>query len=303
MPNVIEELLQNGSVDPAALSAQLRRENEYGMVGSASGSSRLAPLALRTQQNAMAQAEGIGANRRDQANTDMSNSLEQWKAEMAAAAKRAELRQRRDEGDANRSNARQMNAERVRASRDNAALRSGKSAASDVTPDALVGEAEILEGLADKAVAAMKESSWGNTGWRSLAAGIGGPGNNLRGLLMPLQSREALGKLADLKEASRTGASGLGSVTEKEIELLMNNITSLEQIQGQAQLDEAIKSIEVRYRALARKLRDAAAGKVRETPSGWRTPNVSQTQDPGGDNDDMLAAPEDDTEADFNSGS
>ena len=51
---------------------------------------------------------------------------------------------------------------------------------------------------------------------------------SLNNLVSTLQSEKVMGTLEQLKAQSRTGATGFGSLTEKELTLLMNRITSLD---------------------------------------------------------------------------
>ena len=51
---------------------------------------------------------------------------------------------------------------------------------------------------------------------------------SLNNLVSTLQSEKVMGTLEQLKSQSRTGATGFGSLTEKELTLLMNRITSLD---------------------------------------------------------------------------
>lgn len=280
MADILDELLNSGSVDTAELAAQLRNQREHGMVGALSGSKRLAPFAANMEQQSLEQAGTAGDTRRAQSNFDSEAALNQWRAELAAQSRQSEIRARQQDNAANRNNQRGMNDARVRASRANAKLRAGnKSAASD--PVSIESEALRLDDLADQADKAVGQSGFMSTGWRSLAAGIGGPGADLQERLKPLQSDAALGKLQEMKAMSRTGASGLGSVTEKEIDLLMGWYRSLSQIQSEKQLDEALGEIAWRNRDMARKLREA----------NGRADGPSFDD---GDNDDMLAAPGDD---------
>ncbi|WP_397586805.1 hypothetical protein [Sphingobium fuliginis] len=71
---------------------------------------------------------------------------------------------------------------------------------------------------------------------------------NLSGSLNTIASRLTLDKLAQLKQASPTGASGLGSLTEKEGALLRDSVAALGQTQDPARLMESLNNVEKHYR-------------------------------------------------------
>lgn len=71
---------------------------------------------------------------------------------------------------------------------------------------------------------------------------------NLSGSLNTIASRLTLDKLAQLKQASPTGASGLGSLTEKEGALLRDSVAALGQTQDPNRLLENLNQVEAHYR-------------------------------------------------------
>lgn len=71
---------------------------------------------------------------------------------------------------------------------------------------------------------------------------------NLAGSLNTIASRLTLDKLAQLKQASPTGASGLGSLTEREGALLRDSVAALGQTQDPARLMESLNQVERHYR-------------------------------------------------------
>ena len=71
---------------------------------------------------------------------------------------------------------------------------------------------------------------------------------NLSGSLNTIASRLTLDKLAQLKQSSPTGASGLGSLTEKEGALLRDSIAALGQTQDPDRLMESLNNVEKHYR-------------------------------------------------------
>ncbi|GEM70937.1 hypothetical protein SAQ01S_07030 [Sphingomonas aquatilis NBRC 16722] len=71
---------------------------------------------------------------------------------------------------------------------------------------------------------------------------------DLAGSLNTIASRLTLDKLAQLKTASPTGASGLGLLTEKEGALLRDSVAGLGQTQSPDQLRENLAAVERHYR-------------------------------------------------------
>lgn len=71
---------------------------------------------------------------------------------------------------------------------------------------------------------------------------------DLRGDLGTVASRVTLDTLAKLKQASPTGASGLGSLTEREGALLRDSVAALDQAQSPDKLLENLANVEKHYR-------------------------------------------------------
>ncbi len=71
---------------------------------------------------------------------------------------------------------------------------------------------------------------------------------DLSGSLNTIASRLTLDKLSQLKQASPTGASGLGSLTEREGALLRDSVAGLGQTQSPEQLRENLAAVERHYR-------------------------------------------------------
>lgn len=73
------------------------------------------------------------------------------------------------------------------------------------------------------------------------------PSADLSATLNTIAANVSLEKLNAMRQASTTGASGLGAVTEPEHRMLMNSIAALEQSQGQDQLLANLKRVRATY--------------------------------------------------------
>jgi uncharacterized membrane protein len=73
-------------------------------------------------------------------------------------------------------------------------------------------------------------------------------------LLKTLQSNDTFNALKALKEASASGASGLGQVTEREIDLLMNELGSIDLGTSDENIDRSIKMAANRYHNIMQKI-------------------------------------------------
>ena len=73
------------------------------------------------------------------------------------------------------------------------------------------------------------------------------PSADLSATLNTIAANISLDKLNAMRQASTTGASGLGAVTEPEHRMLMNSIAALEQSQGQDQLLANLKRVRATY--------------------------------------------------------
>lgn len=109
-------------------------------------------------------------------------------------------------------------------------------------------------------------------GWAT--AGFGGStigqlpgteGKDLQRKLDTIKANLALDKLAQMKEASKTGASGLGSLAVKELETIQATVASLDRDQSPAQLRANLAKIENHYRRYISLMRGE---KPTEAPAG-----------------------------------
>lgn len=132
------------------------------------------------------------------------------------------------------------------------------------------------------------------SGWSTGAVGqvlgnIGG--TDARALAAPLStiaSRLTLDKLQELKNASATGASGLGSLTEKEGALLRDSVAGLDQYQDGDALLRSLDAVETHYR----NMRALADGKDFRSPEVQQQYGIGQRQrDMAANVNSALAAP------------
>lgn len=252
--DVMNELLDPGSVDPALLAELLRRKEQVGTALAMSGSKRGGALGADMAGGAMETAAGIGKG-------NTATGLARWEAMM----KSQDAKAARDEAARQRGLDRASREGIAAANRDallrRALAKAGKGVGSP--EDAMsakndkIAELEDIAGLADRAI---EQSSGWSTGLRGqILSNVGGTdARNLQATLQPLLSGEAMAKLNSLREyAQSVGAkgSGLGQITEKELNLLMNAYRSLDQAQTEEQLDSALTDIANRNREIANKLR------------------------------------------------
>ncbi|MGA1553429.1 MAG: hypothetical protein ACO35I_05225 [Burkholderiaceae bacterium] len=92
---------------------------------------------------------------------------------------------------------------------------------------------------------AINKSDWWSTGLGAeTLAGVGGTdAAQLNALLEPVRSYIAINRMKKLKEASPTGSTGFGALSEKELSLLTGEQGALSLGQGEKQLDETLKRI------------------------------------------------------------
>lgn len=106
--------------------------------------------------------------------------------------------------------------------------------------------------------------------------GVGGSAAlDLREKLKPIQAILAGKTLSDLKQQSRTGATGFGQLSEKELELLISMYGSLEQAQTDEQLKNALFAIQALFRKNEERLR-AKQGKETKTEKEKVDPNSDE---------------------------
>lgn len=115
---------------------------------------------------------------------------------------------------------------------------------------------EVINTAASRALAILDE----NRGFRTTGVGVRAleslgplgqlalqPNQDLTAALATLKANVAFGELQKMKEASPLGASGLGSVSNIELQLLGSTLASLETIQRPDQLRQAINDVQTHY--------------------------------------------------------
>lgn len=249
MASIIDELLNpGGTVPPDELANLLRQKEEVGMVGQLSGSKRLAPLGTAMRGEAMDTAAALGEGQQKV-------TLESWKAQMAAAQKQADRDARASEGRMNRASREGIASERNASAMGLLKARqAGKLGTGGYqTLDSFQNTLNNLNELASTADEAQGMSGWSNSGLMTMTDVVpGSPARKLKELMVPLMSMEALDKLSALRaEAQAMGqkGSGLGQVTQNELELLKGARKSLDAAQGEEQLDRALKYLAKQYRS------------------------------------------------------
>lgn len=266
MADVIDELLQPGTVDPALLAELLRRKEEHGMAAALSGSKRLGPTGGVMRAEALDTATGLG----EQAET---GALARWKAAMALQASRERNETTASEGRMNRQNRLDVAGLRNRGTLDaisaRAAAKAGASnpdAANDIA-ESTARHAEDMMGVLDEAI---RDTDGFSSGVLSLSKMIPGtPAANLEEKLSPVASTMALQKLEEMRRSAAAmgmKGSGLGQVTERELALLINHIRSVDIRQSPGQLRSNLRVLRDMFRESARKIR-AEMNKAGMTPS------------------------------------
>lgn len=259
MADILDELI-GGGVAPADLAAALRRQMEYGTAGALSGSKRLAPVGGALREEAIGQATDYRNRADKKAANEAANAMDALRARMAAADKAADRAQRAADAAANRALQRDLASMREAGADRRAVAKAKGKAPVALTPDQLEAQANEFDKLSGIAGEGIKRTGMLSAGLGSLTKVVPGlPAHNLDQFLEPLRSNLALTALADLKAASKTGASGLGQVTEREIDLLMSKIASLKTSQSPEQLRDALAEVQKNYATLAAKLRQGQA--------------------------------------------
>lgn len=129
--------------------------------------------------------------------------------------------------------------------------------ASQRRQDALMG-AETVMTAVDRALDATSNLTAGAIG--AVGAMIPGtPAYNLNATLDTLKANLSFDRLQQMREASATGGA-LGSVTEKELELLSSTIASLKQGQDPKQLQRNLQDVKARYGRIIGNLQRIEAG-------------------------------------------
>lgn len=243
MADVIDELLNSGSVPPEMLAEILRRESEHGLLGSLSGSKRLAPVAGQMREDALANAAGIGdANRQD--------AMAKWKAFMENQSKQQELAFRAKEGSLNRQNRLDAVGARNKGMLDAIAARNA-GGGGGVSPTEISHQKDVAKNVISLIDQALEKTGALSAGVAGITKGLPGmPAHNLDMILEPVRSAIAIERLEAMRQkAQEMGqkGSGFGQLTEKELSLLINNWRSLVVTQDPDQLRDNLQFIKQRF--------------------------------------------------------
>jgi hypothetical protein len=151
--------------------------------------------------------------------------------------------------------ARKAAAETAKAEADAAkADRERVAAEATTNPGLRAFEQQLQTGEVLQAIAAARKliKEGHSTGWLGqMLKGVGGTNAaNLKAQLNTVGSAAMLGKMLELKAASSQGASGLGSLSNREGDMLRDSIASLEQSQSGDQLMDSLDKVERHYRTM-----------------------------------------------------
>jgi hypothetical protein len=86
-----------------------------------------------------------------------------------------------------------------------------------------------------------------------------------------LQSNAFMSQLMAMKEASKTGASGMGQVTEKEVQLLIDSLGNIDPAQSKEQFERNLKVFRDRFSAIQEKIAKAQGAEGDSQPSDVET--------------------------------
>lgn len=96
----------------------------------------------------------------------------------------------------------------------------------------------------------------------SIASYVSGTdANDIEKIMKTVQSQETFNALSRLKEASASGASGLGQVTEKEIDLLMNELQNFNIGMTKGEQRKSFKGLYDRYKSTMKSLANDKIGR------------------------------------------
>lgn len=96
----------------------------------------------------------------------------------------------------------------------------------------------------DKAIGLLDKYGQLAAGWGALTSGLPGvPARQLKSVLSSVNAAKLIGTVESLKGAGPTGATGFGSLTEKEGQYLMDRIRSLDQLNEPQEIKDALSEI------------------------------------------------------------
>lgn len=124
-----------------------------------------------------------------------------------------------------------------------------KAQEAKVAADAkLASRIEKSKNVLDTIDEAIPLVSGSTAGYGSYLKGLpAGPANALSKKLKTILSNLSVDQIAEMKSESRTGATGFGALNEKELEVIQNAVTNLEQNQDPEILKQNLKKLKTHY--------------------------------------------------------
>jgi len=119
-----------------------------------------------------------------------------------------------------------------------------KVAASEKTRQTIANATNVL-GTIDRVLPKISEKT---TGWGSLLSSIpGSEAKNVEGDIKAINAALGIDTLMEIRNAAKNGASGFGSLTEKEFENIVASKANLDRAQSPGQIRENISKIRTSY--------------------------------------------------------
>lgn len=270
MSDILDMLVGNGAPDTQDVVNRLRNQQKMGTIAALSGIAPLQKLGNYDVSNADVEANDIYKQQQTAKDRQLQRDLSAEEARQRSLDRASTISAENQRASEGRALTRALAEDRTSAAKDAAQekLDAKNKANADRAATSYDSATSGLDELAETATALRNHPGLGGiTGLQSHVPNLpGGDAANAHALMGHMLSDVQIQAMLGLKNASKTGSTGFGQLSEREGEILRQSMAALDQNQStdafKAQLDKIIKTIgesKARLRAAAEREQMPAA--------------------------------------------
>lgn len=268
MSDILDMLVGNGTPDTQDIVNRLRSQQKLGTIAALSGIAPLQKLGNYDVANADTEANDIYKQQQTAKDRQLQRDLSAEESRQRSLDRASTITAENNRAAEGRALQRALADDRLNASRDAAQEKADAKAKEQANKSATAYDSATsgLDELAETAQTLRNHPGLGGiTGLQSHIPNLpGGDAANANALLGHMLSDVQIQAMLGLKNASKTGSTGFGQLSEREGEILRQSMAALDKNQStpafQAQLDKIIKTVgESKARLRAAAERDAGS--------------------------------------------
>lgn len=251
MSDILDMLVGNGAPDTQDVVNRLRNQQKMGTIAALSGIAPLQKLGNYDVANVDTEANDIYKQQQQTKDRQLQRELSAEEARQRSLDRAATISAENNRASEGRALQRALAEDRAGAAKDAAEQKKEDKAkaTSDKEATAYDSATSGLDELAETAQSLRNHPGLGGiTGLQSRVFNLpGGDAANAHALLGHMLSDVQIQAMLGLKNASKTGSTGFGQLSEREGEILRQSMAALDQNQStdsfKAQLDKIVKTV------------------------------------------------------------